>query len=118
MSNNMTKQKYQECIDACSACAVECAKCAGELLNEKDIRTLARSIKLHQDCTALCFLAMEAMSGGSEYIKQITRLCAEISNDCADECAKNAHMGHCEMCTEVCRLCAVACEKISQMADK
>jgi len=118
MINSLTQQKYQLCIDACSACAVECAKCANELLSEKDVRLLARSIKLHQDCTSLCFLAMEAMSGGSEYIKQITRLCAEISNDCADECAKNASMGHCDRCTEVCRACAEACENISQMADK
>ena len=109
----MTHKIYLECIDACSACAIECTSCANELLNEVDIRELSYSIKLHQDCSALCFLAMGALSGGSKYIKQITSLCAEICNECADECAKNANRGHCEMCTDVCRKCAKECENIS-----
>lgn len=108
----MSHQQYQSCIAACSACAVECTHCESACLNEQDIKMLARCIKLDHDCAAICFLAMEAMASGSEFAKQICKLCEEICNACAVECEKHSHMEHCKKCAEACRKCAVECSKM------
>jgi hypothetical protein len=88
----MSHQKFKSCIAACSECAVECAHCESECLNEQDIKMLTRCIRLDHDCAAICLLAMEAMARGSEFAKQICKLCAEICNTCAVECEKHSHI--------------------------
>jgi hypothetical protein len=111
----MSHQKYQSCIDACSACAVECYHCASACLEEQDVKMLARCIGLENECAAICLLAVQAMAGGSEFADKICRLCAEICTACAVECEKHAHMEHCKKCAEACRKCAAACSNMSKM---
>lgn len=108
----MSHQKFQSCIAACYECAIECAHCESECLKEQDINMLARCIKLDHDCAAICFLAIEAMASGSEFAKQICKLCAEICEICALECEKHSHHEHCKKCAEACRKCAVECNKM------
>ena len=76
---------------------------------------LTRCIRLDHDCAAICLLAMEAMAGGSEFAKQICKLCAEICNTCAVECEKHSHIEHCKKCAEVCRKFAVECSNMSKI---
>ena len=111
----MSHQKFKSCIAACSESAVECKHCANECLNEQDIKMLARCIRLDHDCAAICFLAMEAMAGGSEFAKQICKLCAEICNACAEECEKYSQMEHCKKWAEVCRKFSVECSNMSKI---
>ncbi|MFA6924626.1 MAG: four-helix bundle copper-binding protein [Bacteroidales bacterium] len=111
----MNHQKFQNCIAACSECAVECTHCASACLNEQDIKMLTRCIRLDHDCTVICLLAIKAMASGSEFVKQICKLCAEVCNACATECEKHSHMEHCKRCAEKCRKCAVACSNISKL---
>jgi hypothetical protein len=111
----MSHQKYQSCIDACTACAVECYHCASECLDEQDVKMLAQCIRLDHECAAICFLAVQAMAGGSEFANEICRLCAEICTACAVECEKHAHMEHCKKCAEACRKCAAECSNMSKM---
>lgn len=108
----MSHQKYQSCIAACSACAVECYHCASACLNEQDVKMLARCIQLNNDCGAICLLAVQAMASGSEYANQICKLCAEICTACAEECEKNANMEHCKICAAACRKCATECNNM------
>lgn len=114
-TNKMSHQKYQSCIAACSACAIECFHCASACLNEQDVKMFARCIKLDHDCGAICLLAVQAMAGGSEFANQICKLCAEICTACAEECEKHAHMDHCKACAEACRKCATECNNMSKM---
>lgn len=110
----MSHQKFQECIDACTECAVECKHCATACLEEKDVQMLARCIKLDHDCAAICLLATEAMASGSEFVMQICNLCADICEKCAQECEKHSHMEHCKRCAEACRKCAEQCRAMSR----
>lgn len=109
----MSHEKYLSCIEACSASAVECSHCESACLEEQNVKMLAACIKLNHDCAAICFLAMEAMAGGSEFAKQICGLCAEICTACADECERHVHE-HCKECAEACRNCAIECGKINK----
>lgn len=111
----MSYQKYQTCIDACSASAVECSHCENKCLDESDIQSLARCIKLSHDCSLICVFAMEALSSASEFAKQICNLCAEMCNACAMECEKQTHLEHCLKCAEVCRQCAVECHNMNRL---
>ena len=108
----MSNHKFQSCITACSECAVECKSCASACLNEQDVKMCARCIKLDHDCASICLLAMEAMASGSDFVKQICKLCADICNACEVECEKHSHMEHCKTCAEACRKCAVECGKM------
>ncbi len=110
----MSHQKFQTCIDICSECAVACSHCANKDLNEDNIKMLARCIKLDYDCASACILAMKAMAGDSEFVKQICKICANICRACATECEKYAHIEHCRLCAEVCRKCAIQCTKVSK----
>lgn len=104
-----------DCIATCSECAVECAKCSNDCLNEDDIKILARCIKLTQDCAAICLLAMRTMASGSEFTKQVCKLCEDICNACAVECDKHSHLSHCKKCAKACRQCAEECGKMNKI---
>jgi len=114
----MTNQKIKECIDACLACMVACNHCATECLKEDDVKMMAKCIQSDMECAALCRSAAELMSLGSNYSKELCKICADACNACADECEKHAEMGmeHCKECAEVCRRCAEACEQFAKAA--
>lgn len=109
----MSHKIFESCIAACLECALECKHCASACLGEDDVKMLARCIRLDHDCASICMLAIEAMAGGSEFVKQICKLCAEICDTCAAECEKHKHMEHCKKCAEACRKCAVACRNMN-----
>lgn len=114
----MAHQKFQDCIDACVACALACNHCAIECLKEDDVKMMARCIQLDMECAAICRAAFEIMSLGSDYSAQICRICADACKACAEECEKHASMGmeHCRECAEACRRCAEACEEMAVAA--
>lgn len=114
----MSHQQYQNCIDACYACAVACSHCASECLKEENVRELRRCIQLDLECASICKSSADIMSFGSNFSGNICRVCADICQTCADECEKHAEMGmnHCRDCAQACRKCAQACEEMSAAA--
>ncbi len=111
----MSHKRIDNCIAACSECAVESTHCISACLKESDVNMLARCIQLNQDCVAICLLALQAMASGSEFAKQICKLCEEICKACADECEKHSHMSHCKKCAKACRQCADECGKMNKV---
>jgi hypothetical protein len=111
----MSHQQFQDCIDACTACAVACSHCATECLQEKNVGELTKCIQLDLECAAICRSSVELMSLGSEYSHHLCRICADVCNACAEECEKHAQMGmeHCRECAEACRKCAEVCESMA-----
>lgn len=112
----MAPEKYATCIEACQQCAVACHHCAASCLDEPDASAMARCIALDMDCAALCELAAGAMGRGSEWAEQICALCAEVCDDCADECTKHTAMQHCQECAQACSRCADECRRMAQPA--
>src|SRR5713101_5579635 len=103
------RAEYSAVMDALEACIRACNSCAASCLQEDDVKMLARCIKLDFDCAAVCSLTLQYASGSSEFVKQATRLCAEICDVCAKECRKHSDMEHCRICAEACESCAKEC---------
>ena len=113
----MSHEKFQDCINACVACAIECDHCSVACLQEEDVKMMSRCIQLDVDCSKICYLAVSYMSGGSEFAHQICQLCAEVCDACAQECEKHASMhDHCKICAEACRKCAEECRSMVSMS--
>jgi hypothetical protein len=108
----MSHEKFQSCIDACVACAVECNHCATECLQENDIKMMVKCIQLDRQCAVICFAAAQLMSIGGEHASHLCAECAEICTACAEECGKHSN-AHCKKCAEACRKCAEACKAMS-----
>lgn len=109
----MTPAEHQACLDACSACAIECNRCAAACLQEDDVKMMARCIALDMDCADLCALAAAAIARGSEHAQAICRLCADVCQACGDECGRH-EADHCQRCAQACRTCAQACRAMAQ----
>lgn len=111
----MAHEKFQECIDACDACAATCDHCSVACLNEDDVKMMARCIALDMDCAQICRLASAYMARGSEFALALCRLCADVCQACGDECAKH-EADHCRECAEACRRCAEVCRRMAAAA--
>jgi hypothetical protein len=111
----MEKQEFQDCINACLACAVACSNCATACLNEDNVAHLKKCVQLDLECAAICRAAAEVMSLGSSFSAHLCRVCADACKACAEECEMHAKMGmeHCRVCAEACRQCVAACEEMA-----
>lgn len=112
--NPMAHLQHKRCIEACAACAEACEHCGEACLGEDDVAMMAECIRLDKDCSAVCLLAVAAMSRGSRFVSEICDLCASICEACADECAKH-DADHCQRCAEACRACAEECRQMATM---
>src|SRR5664279_232334 len=89
----MNYHDYQDCIQACLACAAICNHCASSCLKEENPKMMALCIQLDMECASVCYNAAQLMSLGSSRAQRICKICAEICTDCANECEQHAKMG-------------------------
>jgi hypothetical protein len=113
----MSHEKFRICIEACYACASECDHCASACLGEVDVRSMVKCIQLDRYCADICrlaasFMARTAGFGDEKFSHQRCGLCAQICEECGDECSMH-QMDHCRRCAEVCRKCAEECRKLA-----
>jgi hypothetical protein len=64
------------------------------------------------DCAQICRTAAAFMARGSDFARDLCRLCATVCTACGDECAKHP-MDHCQACAQACRACADACRRMA-----
>ncbi len=107
----MTLEKYKFLINLCNECASNCDDCIKNCLDVKDSQKLSTCIELCLYASELCRLAAKFMAMGDLYVDQICNLCAEICEQCGNECAKHPH-DHSQRCAAVCKECAEACRTI------
>jgi hypothetical protein len=100
--------QYKSCIDACLRCAAVCNHCASSCLQDKDVQMMARCIQLDMECAAMCYATAQLLSMGSSQAKAICMICAQMCDDCANECSRHESV-HCRECADVCRNCANQC---------
>jgi hypothetical protein len=112
----MLQQKYQECIEACRACATLCQQCASACLLEEDVKSMIRCIQLDLECATLCNAAAQVMSLNGDLSGQLCQLCESVSDSCAQECEDHPDMQHCRVCAAACRHCAEVCARMTQHA--
>lgn len=109
----MAHRQFKSCIEACYACAEACDHCAQACLQEQDVKALARCISLDIDCAEICRMAAGYMARDSQHVSAICGLCAEICDNCGDECSRHTGMEHCQRCAEACRRCAEECRRMA-----
>lgn len=108
----MSNQHYQDCIDACYACAAACDHCFSACLNEKEITHMTTCIALDARCAEMCRLTAGFAAKGTPFVKEVAELCAKICDTCAEECSRHEH-DHCQECAKRCKECAEACRKVA-----
>jgi hypothetical protein len=108
----MVHQGYRSCIDACVDCAQRCEQCASACLGEQDVGMMAECIRLDRDCAEICWTAAAYMRRGSDFLNDLCRVCAEVCDACAAECARHK-LEHCRRCAQACQDCAAECRAIA-----
>jgi hypothetical protein len=103
-----TTEDLQNALNALVACAEECERCSDHCLRDQMPET-ARSCR---DCADICWLCSAFASRGSDYVKQIFGVCADICEACARAC-DSCDDQECRRCAEACRSCAEQCQKIA-----
>jgi hypothetical protein len=107
---------YQTCIDACNRCCECCEACCTACLMDKNmVGMMTRCIMMMRDCMDMCMMASCFMSRGSENVKQICNMCADMCEACAMECEKfQDKMEECKVCAQACRMCAQECRSMTR----
>ena len=85
----MNYNDYKACIDACLQCVAVCNHCAASCLQEDNLPMMTKCVQLDLECAAICIAAAQLMSLGSNKMVFACRLCADICEACANECAKH-----------------------------
>lgn len=107
----------QHCLDACTACARICERCADDMIGmdsggHKELQDLC--IRLCQDCADLCALSARWISRMSPSTELLCRACAEMCDRCASVCEQHSsHHPLCGECAVECRRCAAACRDMA-----
>ena len=102
---------YKNCIEACLKCAALCNHCAASCTREDDVKMMAACIQFDMECAAICYAAAQLMSLGSNNVKEICKLCADMCDVCGSECNNHQNL-HCQECADACKHCADECRKM------
>ena len=108
----MARNGFQSCIDNCHACAASCDVCAASSLDEREAKKLILCIRLDMDCAQVCRLAASYLSRGSHFAQMACKVCAEICEACAKECARH-DLEPCRRCARSCLACADGCREMA-----
>ena len=104
--------KYQTCLDACAKCLQACYECLKACMNEPDAAARKNCMSVLLECALICQQAVAYMSMDAQFAKDLCKLCANICDKCAQECAMFKDP-HCQKCADVCRACATECKKMA-----
>ena len=99
-------KNYQNCLEACLACMIECEKCATMCI---DMKGHEECVKVCRDCADICNLCAVLCARGSQFADALCALCVKSCEACAAECSKH-DMDCCKSCAEACKKCAEACK--------
>ncbi len=112
----------QECIEACSACEQACTLCAGSMSMSPEMAVCASMCQNAADMANTLMRMMLRPNGmNGPAMMAMLKATVVMCMSCADECEAMAGMSaDCAMCAEVCRQCAMACQKMmdSMLAAK
>ena len=109
----MNMALMEDCIEALSACEQACTMCAASLTGEG----MEACMNLCQNTADMAHTMMRMMlrPAGMHMESMLASLQATMTlcAACADECMTHSEMHEdCAMCAEVCRQCAMACQKM------
>ena len=103
----MTYQRFEKCIEICSACARECRALAAVMPGAK----LARLARACRDAALLCELFVDDLCSESPCIVYSSRMCASACDDCARACDQHKTEAG-KQCAALCRRCSKECRNV------
>ena len=110
----MKFDQNRDLVEMLFKCAAECEYCTTMCLEEDNVKTLTKCIKLNLMCSQVCITTAIATARESIHAEHLIKECIEICELCAKECAKHDTQ-HCKKCADICSTCAEKC-KNSELA--
>jgi hypothetical protein len=103
-----------ECIRNCTECHTICMKTVIHCLGVGGKHADQAHIRMLLDCAQICATSADFMTRGSPLHRLTCGACAEICQQCADDCERMAG-GDQQMlqCVEMCRRCAASCRDMA-----
>lgn len=103
-----------ECIRNCTECHTICVKTVTHCLGVGGKHADQAHIRMLLDCAQICATSADFMTRGSPLHRLTCGACAEICQQCADDCERMAG-GDQQMlqCIEMCRRCAASCRDMA-----
>ena len=99
--------EVEACISACLDCHKVCLGLAmTHCLETGGEHVTPQHFRLMIDCAAICATAADLMSHKSQFQNQMCKLCAEVCDTCAKDCARLSGM---KECVQACSTCAEMC---------
>jgi hypothetical protein len=111
------------CIEVCMRSAISCTACADECLDEPDITSLRRNIRLNLDCADVCGTVARLLARRGEpdlaTLRATLEACVDICTTCAAENQKHADaLEFCKLTADIVLNCARQAEAaLSMMCD-
>ena len=112
MASDVIDSRFEKAIEIISECARTCTWCADWDIRMADA-TMVECARLCLDCADVCATCTTLLTRESSVYGAFCRLCAEICDACAAECAQHAHYEHCRACAEACTRCAEECRQLA-----
>jgi hypothetical protein len=110
---------YQPCIEASSACAVACLRCAKQVglqyKNEQITEEIEEISELLFACAAICLLNLKSLASESEFLQEACNKCEEMCVACEKKCEKFGDSNYFKITAIACGNCAMECKIISEM---
>lgn len=104
-------QEMRGCIDNCLRCYSVCTHTLMHHCMEMGGRHSAPAhVRRMQSCAEACRAAAALMLIGCEYHARYCGLCADVCEDCAEECRQ---IGGMDDCVAACLTCAASCRAMS-----
>lgn len=103
-----------ECIRNCTECHTICMKTVTHCLGVGGKHADQGHIRMLLDCAQICATSADFMTRGSPLHRLTCGACAEICQQCANDCERMAG-GDQQMlqCVEMCRRCSVSCRDMA-----
>lgn len=108
----------QHCIDNCVACHRICTEMIPHCLSKGGEHSAPDHIRLLLDCAQICQVSADFMLRGSGLHSRTCEVCAEVCRLCAKDCERlAAEDPMMKECAEFCRRCADSCAQMAKTSS-
>jgi hypothetical protein len=111
---NHINKKMQQCIEDCWNCHSICLQTVTYCLQKGGVYAELTRIRLLLDCAEICQMSANFLLRASELYPRTCAICADVCQQCAQDCEKISDDALLKACAEICYLCAKSCRQILQ----
>ena len=114
MAHQTISQDMRQCIQECITCHQVCLETIQHCLAMGGRHAEQPHIRLLADCAQICTVSADFMLRGSPLHERTCGVCAEVCQQCADDCERMAGGDQLmKRCADTCRRCAESCRQMA-----